>query len=75
MLDSEKIFTGLVWTGEESVALGLTDGLGSSSFVAREIIEAEKIVDYTPQPNFVDRFAERLGIAMASIFERGFKLQ
>ena len=75
LVDDEKLFTGLVWTGEESVALGLTDGLGSSSFVAREIIEAEKIIDYTPRPNYLDRFADRLGVAMAGIFERGFNLQ
>ena len=75
LVDDEKLFTGLVWTGEESVALGLTDGLGSSSFVAREIIEAEKIIDYTPRPNYLDRFADRLGVAMAGIFERSFNLQ
>jgi len=75
LVDDEKIFSGLVWTGEESVELGLTDGLGSSSFVAREIIEAENIIDYTPRPNYLDRFADRLGVAMASIFERNFNLQ
>ena len=75
LVDNEKLFTGLVWTGEESVALGLTDGLGSSSFVAREIIEAEKIIDYTPRPNYIDRFADRLGVAMTSIFERSMNLQ
>ncbi len=75
LVDDEKLFTGLVWTGEESVALGLTDGLGSSSFVAREIVEAEKIIDYTPRPNYLDRFADRLGVAMASIFERNFNIQ
>ena len=75
LVDDEKLFTGLVWTGEESVALGLTDGLGGSSFVAREIIEAEKIIDYTPRPNYLDRFADRLGVAMAGVFESGFNLQ
>jgi protease-4 len=75
LTDDEKLFTGLIWTGEESVALGLTDGLGSSSFVAREIIKAEKIIDYTPRLTFLDRFADRLGVAMAGIFERGFNLQ
>lgn len=75
LVDDKKIFTGLVWTGEESVAMGLTDGLGSSSFVAREIVEAEKIIDYTPRPNYLDRFADRLGVAMAGIFERSFNLQ
>lgn len=75
LVDDEKLFTGLIWTGEESVALGLTDGLGNSSFVAREIIEAETIIDYTPRPNYLDRFADRLGVAMASIFEKGFSLR
>lgn len=69
LVDDEKLFTGLIWTGEESVELGLTDGLGSSSFVAREIVEAEKIIDYTPRPNYLDRFADRIGVAMASIFQ------
>jgi len=75
LINDEKLFTGLIWTGEESVALGLTDGLGSSSFVAREIVEAEKIIDYTPRPNYLDRFADRIGLAMASIFERNFNIQ
>ena len=75
LVDDEKLFTGLIWTGEESVALGLTDGLGNSSFVAREIIEAEKIIDYTPRPNYLDRFADRLGVAMASIFEKGVTIR
>lgn len=75
LTDNETLFTGLVWTGEESVALGLTDGLGNSSFVAREIVEAENIVDYTPKPNYLDRFADRLGVAMASILDETFVLQ
>lgn len=75
LIDDEKLFSGLVWTGEESVALGLTDGLGNSSFVAREIVEAETIIDYTPRANYLDRFADRLGVAMASIFEKGLSLQ
>jgi protease-4 len=75
LVEDEKLFTGLVWTGEESIALGLTDALGSSSFVAREIIKAEKIIDYTPRSTYLDRFADRLGVAMASIFERSFNLQ
>jgi len=75
LVDDEKLFTGLVWTGEESIALGLTDALGSSSFVAREIIKAEKIIDYTPRATYLDRFADRLGVAMASVFEGSFNLQ
>lgn len=73
--DDEKLFSGLIWTGEESVQLGLVDGLGSSSFVAREIVEAKKIIDYTPRPNYLDRFADRIGVAMAGILDRTFNLR
>jgi len=61
-----RLFTGLIWTGEESVEMGLVDGLGSSSYVAREVIGAKKIVNYTPKPSYLERFAERLGVAMAN---------
>ena len=65
--DDPKIFSGLFWTGEESLELGLVDGLGSSSYVAREIIKHEKIVDYTPRPDYWQRFADRIGLAMARV--------
>lgn len=63
--DDAKLFSGLVWTGEESVKLGLADALGSSSHVAREVIKAETIVDFTPKPDYWKRFADRIGTAMA----------
>ncbi len=63
-----NLFSGYVWTGEQSLKLGLVDALGSSSYVAREVIKAEKIVDFTPRPNYLDRFAERFGMAMARMF-------
>lgn len=55
------LFTGLVWSGTRSIELGLADGLGSLDYVAREIIKAEEIVDYTPQESFTQRLARRLG--------------
>ncbi len=61
------LFSGLVWTGEQGVELGLVDGLGSSSYVAREIIGVERIVDFTPRPDYLDRFADSIGLAMARI--------
>lgn len=64
--DDERLFSGLVWTGEESMELGLIDGLGSSSYVAREIIEAENIINYTPRETVFERFADRLGASFAS---------
>ena len=73
--DEKKIFSGLIWSGEQSVELGLVDGLGSSSWVARKLIGAERIVDYTPRPSFLDRFAERLGAGAAQVIARGLGLE
>ncbi len=66
--ESKGLFTGLVWTGEQGLEMGLVDALGSSSYVAREIIGEEHIVDYTYQPDPIERFADRLGIVMAKTF-------
>ncbi len=63
--DTPEIFSGLVWTGQKSVELGLADALGSVEYVAREIVKAENIVDFTPREGIVDRFAKRFG-AMAA---------
>ena len=65
--DSPDLFTGLFWNGEEGLKLGLIDGLGSSSYVAREIVGVEKIVDFTPHQNYFDRFADRIGATMANV--------
>jgi protease-4 len=63
---NEKIFSGLFWSGEESINLGLADGLGSSSYVARELIKAETLVDYTQSEDFFERFAKRIGAGAAA---------
>lgn len=73
--DSPQLFSGLFWSGEESVKLGLVDGLGSSGYVAREIIGAEKIIDYTPRMNYFDRFAEQFGVAMANVMSASLGLE
>lgn len=73
--DSPDLFTGLFWNGEEGVKLGLVDGLGSSSYVAREIIGVEKIVDFTPRPDFIDRFAGRIGVTMANVMANNLGLK
>jgi protease-4 len=63
-------YSGLMWTGEKSIELGLADGLGSVDFVAREIIKAEKIVDFTPRENIAERFAKRFGAALGESLVR-----
>ncbi len=64
--DDPTIFSGLVWTGEQAIDVGLVDALGSSSYVAREIVGVDKIVDYTYDQPVLERFVERFGASMAS---------
>jgi len=61
----DEVFSGLFWSGEQSVALGLADGLGSSSYVARELIGADKIVEYKAKKDLLERIADRLGASIA----------
>lgn len=61
-----ELFSGLVWSGEQAIELGLIDALGSSSFVAREVIGEANIVDFSIQDSPFDRFAKRLGAGAAS---------
>ena len=62
--ETKDMFSGLFWTGDEAVKLGLVDSLGDTGYVAREVIGAEDIVDFTYRENVFDRFARRLGTAM-----------
>jgi len=64
--ETPELFSGLMWTGAKSIELGLADGYGSLDFVAREVIKAEDIVDYTQKENIAERVAKRFGAAMAS---------
>jgi protease-4 len=65
--ENDQMFSGLFWTGDQSVELGLADGLGNSSYVARELIKAEEIVDYTPSEGLLDRFARKVGAETATM--------
>ncbi|MGH8751964.1 MAG: S49 family peptidase [Burkholderiales bacterium] len=64
--ETPDMFSGLVWSGQKSIELGLTDAMGNIDYVAREVIKAEEIVDYTPHENLAERFARRFGGAMAN---------
>jgi protease-4 len=61
----KNTFSGYIWTGEQALANGLVDGLGSARFVAREIVGAEELVDYSMQKNPLDEFMKRLGVEAA----------
>jgi len=72
--NDDRIFSGLIWTGEQALELGLVDGLASSSYVAREVIGAEDIVNFSYKPSYLDRFARSLGAAVADSFFNSIKL-
>lgn len=59
--ETPEIFSGLMWTGAQSVRLGLADGFGSVDSVARDVIKADKVLDYSVRDNIAERFAKRLG--------------
>src|SRR6267378_1005769 len=64
--ETPDMFSGLFWTGEKSVELGLADGFGSLDSVARDVIKAEDIVDYTQKEGIAEKFARRFGASAAS---------
>src|SRR3954451_1080128 len=64
--ESPDMFSGLIWTGEKSVDLGLADALGSLESVARDVVKAEDIVDYTQKESVTEKLAKRFGMGAAS---------
>ncbi|MDD2700577.1 MAG: S49 family peptidase [Sideroxydans sp.] len=72
--ETPEMFSGLFWTGDKAIAMGLADGIGSVDSVARDIIKAETVVDFTAHENIADRLAKKLGAGVASMFP-GFGAQ
>jgi protease-4 len=70
--ESPEMFSGLMWTGLQSVQLGLADEIGSVDSVARDVIKAEKVLDYSLKDNIAERFAKRLGAGAVNGFWNGF---
>lgn len=71
LVDDERLFSGLIWSGEQAQELGLIDGLGSSSFVARQIVGQEDLVDYSRRKSPLQDIVDQLGVA----FGEGFASQ
>lgn len=64
--ETPELFSGLFWSGEQSIKLGLADALGSADYVAREVIKQEEIVDFTYQDDFASRIAKRIGASVSA---------
>jgi protease-4 len=64
--ETPDTFSGLFWNGEQAVQLGLADRYGNLDFVAREVIKAEEVIDYTPRDNVAERLAKRFGAGVGA---------
>jgi protease-4 len=64
--ETPDTFSGLIWTGQKSVELGLADDYGSLESVARDVVKAEDIVDFSTKESVVEKFARRFGASAAS---------
>lgn len=69
--DNPDLFSGLMWTGAQSIALGLADDYGSVDSVARDVLKAETVLDYSVKDNFAERFAKRFGAGAVDSLWRG----
>jgi protease-4 len=61
----DNLFSGLIWTGEKAIELGLVDQYGTTQSVARDVIEAETVVDFTPREKLIDSIVERFGVTLS----------
>jgi protease-4 len=66
LANDEQLFSGLVWSGEQALELGLIDGLGSTSFVARQIVGQEELVDYSHRRSPLQNIVDQLGVSIGS---------
>jgi protease-4 len=71
--ETPEMFSGLFWTGQQAIELGLADQLGSLDYVAREIVKTEDIVDYTKRDNVAERLAKKFGAAIGEGSMKAFK--
>ena len=71
--ETPDMFSGLFWSGQQAVELGLADELGNLDYVAREVVKTEEIIDYTRRDNVAERLAKRFGAAMGEGAIKAFK--
>jgi protease-4 len=71
--ETPEMFSGLFWTGQQAIELGLADQLGTLEYVAREVVKAEEIIDYTRHENVAERLAKKFGAAMGEGAMKAFK--
>ena len=71
--ETPETFSGLFWNGEQALSLGLIDHYGSLDYVAREVVKAEAVIDYTPKENVAERLAKRFGASIGAGAVKAFQ--
>ena len=71
--ETPEMFSGLFWSGQQAVELGLADQLGNLEYVAREVVKTDEIIDYTRRDNVAERLAKKFGAAMGEGAMKTFK--
>ncbi len=71
--ETPETFSGLVWSGAKGIEMGLADGLGTVESVARDVIKAEEVVDFSPKDNFAEKIAKRIGLSAARSLQRSLR--
>ena len=78
--ENEFLFSGLFWSGEEALKLGLIDGFADAQWIAKELVKAKDLVDYSPTLTLIDKISRRVGASMATklllesgLMERGLR--
>jgi protease-4 len=72
-VDAPGLFSGLFWSGQQAVELGLADQLGNVDYVAREVIKAEEVIDYTRRDNVAEKLAKKFGAALGDASVRAIR--
>lgn len=72
---NDLLYSGYAWTGKQSVAMGLVDDLGSVDYVAREIIGAKTLVDYTTKPDVFEQFSHKFAASIMSAFKEEVEIK
>ncbi|MBY0579372.1 MAG: S49 family peptidase [Burkholderiales bacterium] len=73
--ETPDMYSGLIWTGQKSIELGLSDALGTTDYVAEKVIGAKDIVDYSPKENIAVRVAKKFGVTMGSSMLQSLQLR
>lgn len=71
--ETPEMFSGLFWTGQQAIELGLADQLGTLDYVAREIVKTDEIIDYTRRDNVAERLAKKFGASLGEGAMKAFK--